>query len=79
MHPMRLRAYEESPTAAYVELVDYPTENQSGCVIRSVRIDQIITNYDGPKITIDFDANGIAIGIEILYPFEYAQPLREMV
>jgi hypothetical protein len=36
-----------------------------------VSVDPLIPNDDGPRVNIDFDMNGIAIGIEILYPFDY--------
>jgi len=68
---IRLRSYKSSPGTAYIELIDHPMEIQSGMVNRSISIDHLIPNYDGPKLTIDFNSNGIAIGIEIIYPYDY--------
>lgn len=68
---MRLRTYDGSLTVAHLELIDFPRDTPAGCVKKSVEVHNSIPNYDGPKITVDFDSNGLAIGIEILYPSDY--------
>ena len=70
---IRLRAYDESLGTAYVELWDHPHELVPGIVKRSVDVHRLIEGNNGPKITFDFDANGVVIGIEILYPTEYVE------
>lgn len=68
---IRLRMYEESPGTAYVELWDHPHRIVGGIVKRSVELHQIVENYDGPRLTLDFDGEGRPIGIEIIYPTSY--------
>ncbi len=63
---LRLRTYNNDRTA-YLELLDFPRESPSGCVKKTVRVHTLIPDFDGPGIGIDFDEQGLAIGIEILY------------
>ena len=73
MNEIRLRTYEEFPEykgnigEAYVELRDFPHANPLGCVKKSIDIHNLIDNYYGPRLCLDFNEDGIAIGIEILY------------
>ncbi|MEK6237042.1 MAG: DUF2283 domain-containing protein [Planctomycetales bacterium] len=62
-----LRTYEDYHQS-YVELADHPHELRH-CVFNTVRIHHLIDDYDGPEIQIDFDENGRAVGIEILYSY----------
>jgi hypothetical protein len=66
---IRLRTQTNDYHQAYVELADHPHELVAGCVKRTVRIHELVPDYDGPSIAIDFDASGKAIGIEILYSY----------
>lgn len=63
----RLWTHEGEHGVAYLELLDFPHESSSGCVKRTVNVHNLIPDYDGPGIHIDFDEQGRAIGIEILY------------
>jgi hypothetical protein len=65
---VRLRTYEDDYHQSYVELVDHP-HMLTHCVHRTVRVHNLIEDYDGPGIAIDFDESGRAIGIEILYAY----------
>ena len=65
---VRLRSYDGDYHQTYIELPDHPHELAS-CVRRTVRVHNLIQDYDGPSIAIDFDENNRAIGIEILYPY----------
>ncbi|MHC2067359.1 DUF2283 domain-containing protein [Bremerella sp. T1] len=67
---LQLRTHEEGLSAAYLELADHPHELVSGLVKKTVQVHQLIPEYDGPGLAIDFDAEGKAIGIEILYPHD---------
>ena len=62
-----LRQYGDSHDTAYLELADHP-HALTPCVFRTVRVHNLIEDYDGPGIAIDFDKQNRAIGIEILYP-----------
>jgi uncharacterized protein YuzE len=60
--------HEGEDTVAYLELRDYPLIPTPGVSKRTVNVHELIENYDGPSLFIDFDADGKAIGIEVLYP-----------
>lgn len=62
-----LRQYGTSHDTAYLELADHP-HVLGPCVHKTVRVHDLIDEYDGPGIGIDFDESNRAIGIEILYP-----------
>lgn len=63
-----LKTYDEDgSTAAYLELADHPHELVSGVVKKTIRIHNLIPDYDGPGIALDFNESGKAIGIEIIY------------
>lgn len=53
----------------YIELIDHPHALED-CVSKSIRIHELIPDYDGPGIAIDFNKANRAIGIEILYSYE---------
>ena len=67
---IRLRTYDDDYHQSYVELADHPHTLASGLVQKTVRIQNLIDDYDGPGIAIDFDDSGRAIGIEILYSYD---------
>lgn len=64
---MQLVQYDDEPGAAYLQLQDHPHVNLPGNVKRTVDVHNLIDNYNGPGLFIDFNEDGIAIGIEILY------------
>jgi hypothetical protein len=66
---IKLRMYNGDHHQTYVELADHPHE-LTDCVRRTVRVQNLIQDYDGPGIAIDFDESNRAIGIEILYAYE---------
>jgi len=51
-------------TAAYLYLPNHPAT--AGCVARTVRLDSLLDDTEGPEIILDIDASGTVIGIEIL-------------
>ena len=64
---LRLRTYNDDHRTAYLELLDHPHQLVPGCAKRTVDIHNLIPDYEGPGLFIDFDEQGRAIGIEILY------------
>jgi hypothetical protein len=67
---IRLRTYNDDHHTAYLELADHPHTLVSGVVSKTVRVQELIPDYDGPGIAIDFNERGTAIGIEILYSYD---------
>jgi hypothetical protein len=49
----------------YVAMPDYPKEIVPGVVKKSVSLDDIY-DYDGPRVQLDFDADGRLIGVEVV-------------
>lgn len=50
--------------AAYVSLPGY--EHTPGIVAKTLRLDDLVKQYEGPQVRFDFSAQGKLIGIEIL-------------
>lgn len=50
---------------SYLTLPGHPEGDAFGCVAESVPLDQLINDYKGVDITLDFDKSGRLIGIEI--------------
>lgn len=63
---IRLKMKHPSSKTAYIALPGYPEEPEYGVVAKTIAIDDVISDYDGPQVNFDFDANGKMIGIEIL-------------
>ena len=70
MKQIRLKTYDGDYHTSYVELADHPHDLIAGVVTKTVLIHNLIDDYVGPSIGIDFDKNGKAIGIEILYSYD---------
>lgn len=49
---------------AYVSLTDH--RQSAGSVARTVKVDDLLPDYSGPRIHLDFDADGKLVGIEVL-------------
>jgi hypothetical protein len=69
MKPLVLRVYDNDFHQSYLELSDFPSDDQVGCVASSINIRDFLDDYRGPTIKIDFDSNGTPIGVEILYSY----------
>jgi hypothetical protein len=54
--------------AAYVELYDHPHELAPGIVAKTIQLDEVIEGLAQQKtqINLDFDSDGVVIGIELL-------------
>lgn len=51
---------------AYITLPEFPAEQQSGCVAKTICLDNLIDGLKGPRVNLDFNRDGVLIGIEIL-------------
>jgi len=54
----------DDPTVAYLELPTHPVGRVR--VSRSVRLYDLIGRYAGPEVLLDFDAEGVLVGIEVV-------------
>ncbi len=61
-----LKVSEDDPEVAYLYLPDHPGAGTFNIVEKQIRLYDIIANYKGPDIYLDFDASGKVIGIEIV-------------
>ncbi len=50
---------------SYLKLPGHPGRGTPSCVANSVPLDQIIPDYKGVDLILDFDKDGCLIGIEI--------------
>ena len=66
---VRLRSHPGEEDAAYVELHDHPHESIYGIVAKTIELDDVIEGFSQQKtrINLDFNNDGLVIGIEILY------------
>jgi uncharacterized protein YuzE len=57
-----------SADAAYLYLKQHPDlgRDRAGCVANTVVLEDLIPGYQGPDINLDFDRNGVLIGLEII-------------
>jgi uncharacterized protein YuzE len=53
---------------AYLYLKQHPKRGpgSAGCVANTVVLEDLIPSYQGPDIHLDFDKNGVLIGLEIV-------------
>jgi hypothetical protein len=60
-----LRVSEDDADVAYLRLPSHP--GTTPCKMsKSVRLCDLIGNYEGPDVVLDFDLRGVLVGIEIL-------------
>jgi hypothetical protein len=60
-----LKISEDDDLVAYLFLPKHPKKIISGIVKKSISISELIQNYKGIPINLDFDENDELIGIEI--------------
>lgn len=51
---------------AYIALPGHPDKPEPGYVSKTLVLYHLIENYKGPRIHLDFNKEGVLIGIEIL-------------
>ncbi|ASW01032.1 MULTISPECIES: DUF2283 domain-containing protein [Paraburkholderia] len=56
----------EDGDVAYLSLPDHPGKGSPGVVAKQISLHSIIKEYKGPEIYLDFDKNGVLIGMEFL-------------
>ena len=62
--PIQLKISEDSEIA-YLYLPDHPKKQVAGLVKRQIRLSDLVSDYKGPVIYLDFDQSGAIVGIEI--------------
>jgi hypothetical protein len=62
---IELKVSDDDDEVGYVSLPAHPGSSP-GIVKKSIELRDILPNYDGPDLVLDFDANGVLIGIEII-------------
>jgi hypothetical protein len=62
---IELKVSGDDEDVAYVRLPSHPGEI-AGVVKRTVKLRDMMPDYEGPDLHLDFDANNVLIGIEIL-------------
>lgn len=63
---IKLEVSEEEGLVAYLSLPKHPKKTIHGIVKKTVSLHDIIENYNGISVYLDFDENGDLIGIEII-------------
>jgi hypothetical protein len=63
--PIQLKVSEDDDEMAYLFLPNHPKQVIPGIVKKQVRLSELIDGYKGPDIYLDFNEDGIMIGIEI--------------
>jgi len=56
----------EDGDVAYVSLPEHPGKGSAGVVVKQIGLHSLIAEYKGPEIYLDFDKNGVLIGMEFL-------------
>ena len=56
----------EDGDMAYLFLPAHPGKGAPGITTKQISLHSIIVNYQGPEIFLDFDKNGVIIGMEFI-------------
>ncbi|WP_309890391.1 DUF2283 domain-containing protein [Archangium sp.] len=59
-----LQISEDDQDVAYVRLPSHPGETCK--MSKSIRLAELMGSYTGPDVVLDFDQDGVLVGIEIL-------------
>jgi hypothetical protein len=63
---IRVKMNGEDSDTAYIALPGYPDQPQFGVVSKTISLDDVLDSFRGPRINLDFNKDGVLIGIEIL-------------
>lgn len=66
MRNIRLKVSKGDPEVAYLYLPDHPKKTVCGIVRKQIRLLEILPDCKGPDIYLDFNAEDVLVGIEIL-------------
>ena len=61
---IRVKLRGRDSDTAYVELPGH--EPKAGIVAKMVCLNDVVDNFKGPRVNLDFNQDGVLIGIEIL-------------
>jgi len=59
-----LRVSEDDQDVAYLRLPSHPGETCK--MSKSIRLAELMGSYAGPDVVLDFDQDGVLVGMEIL-------------
>lgn len=59
-----LRVSEDDQDVAYLRLPSHPGETCK--MSKSIRLVELLGAYEGPDVVLDFDQDGVLVGIELL-------------
>jgi uncharacterized protein YuzE len=59
-----LRVSEDDQDVAYLRLPSHPGETCK--MSKSIRLAELMGTYEGPEVVLDFDQDGVLVGIELL-------------
>jgi uncharacterized protein YuzE len=59
-----LQISEDDQDVAYLRLPSHPGETCK--MSKSIRLAELLGSYTGPDVVLDFDQDGVLVGIEIL-------------
>jgi uncharacterized protein DUF2283 len=59
-----LRISEDDQDVAYLRLPSHPGETCK--MSKSIRLAELMGSYTGPDVVLDFDQDGVLVGIELL-------------
>ncbi|MEL6300071.1 MAG: DUF2283 domain-containing protein [Pseudomonadota bacterium] len=62
-----MTTYNGDDDAGYLELPEHPGRGAAGCVKKSVRLHDLIEDHKGTDVILDYDKDGVLIGIELLF------------
>lgn len=63
---IRVKLIGKDSHSAYIALPGYPEPILGGVVSKTICLDEVLDNFKGPRINLDFNNDGVLIGIEIL-------------
>jgi len=63
---IRVRLVGDNAHTAYIALPGYPEEVAPHVVSRTLNLYDLVNTYSGPQVNLDFNREGVLIGIEIL-------------
>ena len=65
---IRVKLIGEEAETAYVALPGYPREDEKvrGFIAMTICLDDLIADFTGPRVHLDFNQAGVLIGIEVI-------------